>query len=352
MMAERFTLSGTAVPVDPARMLDGLCARFVEHSDVWRSGNTATLANHSGKADLRSEGGQLSIELSCPTAAMLQMVRNFIAEHLFMIAGDEPLELTWADMPKPSALPDFREIRVVSASNVTPHMRRLTVACADVAHFRDGGLHVRLLIPPKGRAPVWPSTRPDGRIDWPKGEDELTVRIYTIRSIDLDRREMDIDFVLHKTCGLPMPGADFAQNARPGDVAGLLGPGGGGVPDASEMILAGDETALPAISRIAAEMPAGSRLVAFVEVETEAEEQPLVSATTLHIRWLHRNGAAAGTTGMLEKAIRSEIERASPDTFVWAGCERSEAKAIRDLLKARGHDRQRSSIGSYWQRPQ
>ncbi len=274
MMAERFTLSGTAVPLDPTRMLDDLCAQFVEHSDVRRSGNAATLANQSGKADIRSEDGRLSIQLSCPTAATLQMVRNAIAEHLFIIAGDEPLELTWADMPKPSALPDFREIRVVSAFNVTPHMRRLTVACDDVAHFRDGGLHVRLLIPQKDRAPVWPSTRSDGRIEWPKGEDELTVRIYTIRSIDLVRREMDIDFVLHKPSGHPMPGADFALNARPGDIAGLLGPGGGSVPDAAEMILAGDETALPAISRIAAETPAGRRLVALVEVENAAEEQP------------------------------------------------------------------------------
>jgi glycerol-3-phosphate dehydrogenase len=72
-------------------------------------------------------------------------------------------------------------------------------------------MHVRLLVPPKGRAPVWPMTLPDGRLGWPTGEDTMAVRIYTIRSIDVDRAEMDIDFVLHESGGVGMPGADFER---------------------------------------------------------------------------------------------------------------------------------------------
>lgn len=349
MMAERFTASGVAIAVDPGRMLDELCSHFVEHSTVKRDGDLVTLEMTIGKADIRHDGPELAIELSCRSARALQNVRSVLAEHLFQFAGEERLELTWSDAPKADRLPDLREIRVVSARNISPHMRRVTVACDDAKHFAHGGLHFRLLIPPKGRTPVWPKLRSDGRIEWAKSEDALTVRIYTFRSIDLERGEIDIDFVLHE--GENMPGAEWALNANPGDIAGALGPGGGGVPEATSMILAGDETALPAISRIAAEVPAGTQLRIFLEVDGRSEELPMPSAGTVNLTWMHRNGAPAGTMGLIEGAIKDALADANADTFVWAGCERSEAKRIRDFLKTeRGHDRHKMSIGAYWER--
>ena len=349
MMAAPFTASGIAIAVDPGRMLDELCAHFVEHSTVRRDGDQVTLEMMIGKADIRHEGRSLAIELSCKTARALQNARSVLAEHLFQFAGEDTLELTWSDAPKAGRLPDLREIRVIGARNISPHMRRVTVACDDTKHFAHGGLHFRLLIPPKGRVPVWPKLRADGRIEWAKDEDALTVRIYTFRSIDLERGEIDIDFVLHE--GENMPGAEWAMNAKPGDIAGALGPGGGGVPEATAMILAGDETALPAISRIAAEVPAGTRLRIFLEVDGPAEELPLPSSARVDLVWMHRNGAPAGTMGLIENAIKDALADADADTFVWAGCERSEAKRIRDFLKTeRSHDRQKMSIGAYWER--
>lgn len=147
--------------------------------------------------------------------------------------------------------------------------------------FVEGGLHARLLIPPKGREPVWPHTEPDGRLHWPKGNDALTIRAYTIRSINLDRGEMNIDFVVHE--GDDVPGATWALTARPGDPAGLIGPGGGGVPAARKLILAGDETALPAIARIAASVPADAELRILLEVADKQEEQPLTSSASMDV---------------------------------------------------------------------
>ncbi|MBB3660325.1 NADPH-dependent ferric siderophore reductase [Rhizobium sp. BK650] len=348
-MAERFTASGIAIAVDPEMLLDELCSHFVEHSTVKRDGDLVTLEMITGKADIRRKDRKLAIELSCRSARALQTVRSVLAEHLFQFAGDDRLELAWSDAPKADRLPDLREIRVVGARNISPHMRRVTVACDDAKHFAHGGLHFRLLIPPKGRMPVWPKLRSDGRIEWAKDEDALTVRIYTFRRIDLERGEIDIDFVLHQ--GVNMPGAEWAVNAKPGDIAGALGPGGGGVPDARTMILAGDETALPAVSRIAAEVPAGTQLRIFLEVDGPAEELSLPSAGTVDLTWMHRNGRPAGTMGLIEGAIRNALAEADGDTFVWAGCERSEAKRIRDFLKTeRGHDRHKMSIGAYWER--
>ncbi|CAH1650884.1 Fe(3+)-hydroxamate ABC transporter permease FhuB [Hyphomicrobiales bacterium] len=82
----------------------------------------------------------------------------------------------------------------------------------------------------------------------------LARRVYTIRAIDHARKELAIDVVLHDDS----VGSNWARNAEPGDRAGLLGPGGGDVIPADWYLLCGDETALPAIARIAAELPAGA----------------------------------------------------------------------------------------------
>ena len=289
---------------------------------------------------------RLIIRLQCPTASMLFTIRCMVAEHLFKSAQDEALDLSWADGPQAPPVPDLREITVVSAINITPHMRRVTVATDDIGHFDRGGLHVRLLIPPEGRRPVWPQTLPDGRIRWPKDEDTLVVRAYTIRNVHRDRGELDIDFVIHE--GDRVPGAAWALNARPGDRAALMGPGGGDVPEARNLILAGDETALPAIARIAAAMPAEARLRIFLEVGGPQDEQVLPTAANCQIVWLHRD---AGAGGLLGEIIRTQVAADDTNAYVWVACEQAEARAIRMFLKTEiAYDRDRFSVAAYWQR--
>jgi NADPH-dependent ferric siderophore reductase len=130
-----------------------------------------------------------------------------------------------------------------------------------------------------------------------------------------------------------------------------MGPGGGGVPEASEMILAGDETALPAIARIAARVPAGTRLRVFLEIDGPEEEQPIASSADIEIEWLHRNGVAPGKMRSLERLIRRLAPECAPQTFIWAGCEKAEAVAIREYLKDElQYDRQFMRVGSYWEK--
>ena len=350
MHARDFTASGVATPhQDAGQLLEQFCGRFAEHVKVTRSPSGARLETVIGSADIAISDNRLDIKLRCPTAAMLFTVRSMVAENLFELSAGNTLDLTWADGPQPSVIPNLREITVVNAYNVTPHMRRVVVATDDAKHFSEGGMHARLLIPPKGREPVWPHTEPDGRIHWPKGDDALTIRAYTIRSIDLARGQMIIDFVVHE--GDDVPGATWALKAQPGDRAALIGPGGGGVPSARKLILAGDETALPAIARIAAAVPAEADLRIFLEVADRLEEQPLPSAASINVTWLHRNGAAAGTTGTLERILRELVPASDPETFVWAACEQTQARAIRTFMKSETPKEQTSfSIAAYWQR--
>lgn len=345
-----FRLSGVAVPSSATDMLDEICEHFVEHAEVERAGDLAVLKSEVGVARIEIDAGRLLIDLDCPTAETLQMSRTILAEHLFYFAEDQPFELTWSEKTSLSALPNLQEVRVVSAEDVTPHMRRVIFSCADVTPFVGGDMHVRLLVPPKGKPPVWPGFREDGRIAWPEGEDELVVRVYTIRAVDAARGEVWIDFLQHPAPGVSTPGADFARDAQPGDIAALIGPGAGHLPTAQSILLIGDESALPAIARIAAEVPAGTQLQAIIEVQDKAEEQQLPTNGVLDIRWLHRSAYPGGDRAVLLEEARKAIDAVEDGTFVWAACEKEDIRAIRTQLKARRYDRKNMYVAWYWEK--
>ncbi|MEP9377800.1 hypothetical protein ABLE91_13865 [Aquabacter sp. CN5-332] len=61
-------------------------------------------------------------------------------------------------------------------------MRRVVLA-GTPRIFRDSGLHVRVLIAPEGRAPVWSYAGMDGRTLWPGAEDALTLRVHTVTAL-------------------------------------------------------------------------------------------------------------------------------------------------------------------------
>ncbi|MBB3406746.1 NADPH-dependent ferric siderophore reductase [Rhizobium sp. BK316] len=349
-IAQEFKLSGVALPRDAAAMFGEICEHFVEHAEVQLSGDLALLKSKAGTAEIRIQDRKLLIELSCSTEAALQMSRTMLAEHLFYFAGEDPLELAWSDPASLAVLPNIHEVTVISAEDVTPNMRRVKFACADVTPFIGGDMHVRLLVPPKGRTPVWPGLRADGRVAWPEGEDELLVRVYTIRTVNVGKRELWIDFLQHSTLGIKTPGAGFARDAEPGQRVALLGPGGGNLPVAQSILLAGDESALPAIARIAEEVPAGTRLQAIIEVADEAEEQRLYSAGSLEVRWLHRRDYAKDAKGVLLEEAKQAIAATEGETFVWFACEKEDVRAMRTYLKSRRHDRKSMYVAWYWER--
>lgn len=85
-------------------------------------------------------------------------------------------------------------------------------------------------------------------------EQRPTVRTYTVRSADPERRELAIDFVVHGEHGVAAP---WAASATPGQRAYLMGPSGAYAPDpaADWHLFAGDEAAVPAISAALEALP-------------------------------------------------------------------------------------------------
>ncbi|GGC82106.1 siderophore-interacting protein [Chelatococcus reniformis] len=339
-----------AIPLaDPSGLLVKLCDMFAERGVVTVADGTATIASPLGQVELTVDGDNLLARAMCADETKLAMTKGVLAERVFALAGEEKPVFSWTGHRADSSdLPHLREMTVRGATQVTPRMRRVVLA-GDAAHFAQGGLHVRILVPPRGRAPVHPRAGADGRIIWPTGEDVLAPRVYTVRSIDTARGEIAIDMVLHEGSA---PGSDWAVNAAPGDRVGLLGPTGAWLAPADRYLIAGDETALPAIARMLEVLPAGAEAVVRIEVADAAEEQPLPTAATIDLAWLHRGDAAAGTTDLLERAVRAiPWPDAATRVYVWAAAEQAAARGLRAYLgQERGLPPAQRYVGAYWRR--
>lgn len=338
----------TRVPLaDPAGMMDRLCDHMSEHLEVARSGSSAVFTSYYGTTEVRAGAAHLAFDIASPYEERLFVLKSVISEHLHGFAEGETLDFSWEGHGDDSAtIPYFREMTVVRSEPVSPRMQRV-ILTGDAAYYDADNFHIRVLVPPKGRPPVWPTAAIDGRTIWPKGEDELLARVYTIRRVDLARREVAIDVVVHEGA----PGSDWAMTAEPGSIVGILGPGGGGLPSAADLnILAGDETALPAIARMLEGLPATARAIVRIEIADMEEVQQLTSPAELDIAWLPRNGAPAGTTDLLETAIR-EIDWASAParTHVWCACEQTAARKVRRFLdKECGFAKTDRTAVAYW----
>lgn len=239
-----------------------------------------------------------------------------------------------------------RLLDVIAVTDVTPLMRRVTLAGADLAGFTSLGYddHVKVFFFPPGVTPVKPEVRPEGLAfedDVPRPE----MRDYTPRRYDPVAGTLDIDFVLHGDG----PASGWAADARVGQKLLIGGPRGSMiVPDTFDWyLLVGDETALPAIGRRIEELPAGKKVVAIVEVAGPAEQQVVTASSDVTTIWAHRNGAPAGIGDMLLDAVKS-AQFPEGDCFAFIAGESSHSKAIRAHLEGRGFARQWIKAAGYW----
>lgn len=143
----------------------------------------------------------------------------------------------------------FRYMTVIGTERIGCHMQRLRLSGDDLGRFDTfENLHIRLYVPEMpGKPLLEPELGHGGRRQYPASGHGCAVRYYTIRRINAEEGWMDIDFVLHDAVG---PACTFARRARIGDMCGISGPCGLNVRPADAYLLAGDETALPAIARI------------------------------------------------------------------------------------------------------
>ncbi|RWA69898.1 siderophore-interacting protein [Mesorhizobium sp.] len=303
---------------------------------------------HYGSLNATLDDGGVRIRVAAQDETCLAYMKMIVAGHITGQLGTTG-DLRWQGDGQDAGTPAFfREITVESSARLSPHMQRVRFSCRDLGRFAHGGLHVRLLLPPPGRQPVWPSMGADGMLLWPSGADSLTVRVYTIRALDIGDGWLDVDFVLHP--GTETPAAAFAQSARAGDVIGMIGPGGGDVPETKNLLLVGDDTALPAIGRILEALAPSTCAEALVEVNGPEDRTALTEGDNITVHWLYRHGREAGCAGLLPAALR-ERDHAADNLYVWAGCEFADFREIRRIVRKEwGLPRDRHLVTAYWRR--
>ncbi|MCZ2828727.1 siderophore-interacting protein [Modestobacter sp. VKM Ac-2986] len=237
---------------------------------------------------------------------------------------------------------------VLCTSRVTPHMIRVVLGGEGLAGFPAGEFtdhYVKLLFPPPGATYGVPFDVEQLRAELPPEQWPVT-RTYTVRAWDAAAGELTIDFVHHGDTGLAGP---WAAAAQPGDRIQFFGPGGAYAPspDADWHLLAGDESALPAIGAALTRLPAGAPALVVVEVADRAEEQAdLDLPADVEVVWVHRGPAPVGQS--LVAAVRAAtLPEGTGHVFV-----HGEAGLVRELrlhLRAeRGLDPAFTSISGYW----
>jgi NADPH-dependent ferric siderophore reductase len=181
---------------------------------------------------------------------------------------------------------------------------------------------------------------------WPGGSHGVSLRSYTARRQDPVTGEVDVDFVLHGDG----PAAAWAAAAEPGSLLGIAGSGSLAFTPAPTVLLAADETALPAVARILADLPAGTRGTALLEVADAAEEQDLGETHGVQLRWLHRDGTPPGESTLLVDAVAA-LDRPDGDVFAWVGAESAAVRSVRADLRGRwGLTRAQHHAIGYWRR--
>jgi len=139
------------------------------------------------------------------------------------------------------------------------------------------------------------------------------MRTYTVRDVlrSPSGTRLVIDIVVHD--GASGPGNAWALAARPGDGLALMAPRRGHeyggiewIPEPGRrLLLAGDETALPAIAAILEQIPATARGTAFVEVPLAADVQDIDHPVGVEVVWLARDGAEHGV--VLHQAVVAHL---------------------------------------------
>lgn len=293
----------------------------------------------------------------------------------------------------PGKQPGYRifDVQLKQRIALSPSLTRLVFSGPDVAEMTTlaPDQRVKLLFPaPDGSPPRLNNDR-----HWKAAHSDLApaqrppMRTYTIRALRREALEVDIDFVLH---GVNGPASAWATHAQVGDSLQIVAPNlaYAGDPGGYEwkppqgvrnVLLVGDETALPAIAGILEQLADEQPLVAvqaFIEVPMEADCLALRHSNASKLHWLPREVLGCAHGQAMQHAVREtaslpqghaapqvKLEEVDVDTRIlweqassassafhaWVAGESATVMDIRRyLIKERGLQRDCLTLMGYW----
>lgn len=302
---------------------------------------------------------------------------------------------------------------VKHSERISPNFQRVTFTGVDQMgpSSRIMDLRIKLIIPGENGLPQL-----SGKGNWYDEWKDIDVdqrgfmRTYSIRELrragEHGQAELDIDFALHGV-GTPDsgPAATWAVEAAPGDQLYVIAPQkdddtGVGIEfqpgDATNVVILGDETALPAMMRMADEWPQELTGTLYCELVDIADAPKIDFPPNLTVNWVPRGEGHTYGDMLVESAARlfevdnprgdftppeatlptdaeqkpliwetpsyssfgEEEERVQPtstvaerfaDTYFWIAGEASMVTTIRRMLvKGAGISRHQVSFMGYW----
>ncbi len=241
--------------------------------------------------------------------------------------------------------PAFRRVAVGRVEARSPRMVRITLTGAELEGLvvEEPAASVRLLLPPPGTnepvIPAWNGNEfllPDGR--------RPTIRTVTPRRVDGALPELDVEIVLHGGGAA----SQWAEAVEPGSAAAVSGPGRGYTvdPDGPGFVLAGDETAIPAISQLLEVLPATTPVDVHIEIAHPDARLALPDHPHATVEW-HDLPRDAPPGDAFVAAVHG-VELA-PDTLVWVAGEAAAVQRVRrELFEHRGLPRAGAVVRGYW----
>jgi len=252
----------------------------------------------------------------------------------------------------------FFEFEVARTRRVSPSVLRVTfrgVGPAGLAEFASGGRDQRfkLFFPQPGEEVAHVPVEAGGAwyAEW-RGMDprhRALMRTYTVREQRRELGELDVDFAVHAG---PGPAAAWALHCLAGDRITALGPSeadNAGIdfrpPQGTDWILlAGDESALPAIAGILEWISPATIVRAWIEIGHGDDVQALNTWADAEITWVVRGGDRSLTRSV------SEARLPAGTPYAWIGGEASEIRTLRRHLVGHGFDRRQVTFTGYWRR--
>lgn len=237
--------------------------------------------------------------------------------------------LRWAGPDQAGAPPpNFSLARLAGVTRISARFLRLRLEGEDLERLGREMIHFRLVLPREDGQPTrWPRLSETGQTRWPE---PLHRPVYTVSAMDAGAGWLETDVFIHeggRTCA-------FAASVPSGTRVGLRGPSGDGIPVAPHLIVGGDETAYPALSRIIAAQPPGTRIEAYLL--GASADYPLARHPGLALHHIPRGEA------VLARAL-------GPADQFWFATEKRRLEPLKQAILGRlGVPKADAHLAAYW----
>ena len=245
--------------------------------------------------------------------------------------------------------PPFVPVTVTEVAAVNPRLMSVRFHGEGLAQMNppEPAASIRLLVP----------SAPDGSLEIPEwkgnefllaGGERPAIRTFTPLRFDAAAASIELEVVRHEGGTV----SDWAQRCAVGDPAALSGPQAGWqVPsDAREILVFGDETALPAISQllgVIADDHSDISCTIHVEVLDPEARRDLDPHGPAVVHWHVADSAREPLAVLVDAA--TAIDSIGERTHIWAAGEAAAVQAMRKhFLRGLGVPRDRASIRGYW----